>query len=255
MRSTRSATRRCRHAAECWRSWPASWSSSRHRSRAHPAPAAGIRTPSAAVGYPHGRGRPAVGLPALPGLEPGRHGPAQPDGRRSRRVARQEPGRDDVGVRRRHRRAARLPRQARLPAGLDRPDLRRRREGAGRDGADGAHGARARSEPAKTGTRRRHEATVRGDRDDQGHARRLLPEPVRHVAVGRGEVERGPGERRGAAGTPRLPDYRQQPVRHLRRLDDRRVLGQPGRRRVRAEHGRLPGAQRRVLHRRRGDLA
>ena len=46
-------------------------------------------------------------------------------------------------------------------------------------------------------------------------------------------------------GTPGCPATGQQPVRHLRRLDDRRVLGQPGRRRVRAEHRRLPGAGRR----------
>ena len=104
-----------------------------------------------------GRGRPVVGLPALPGLEPGGHGSAQPDGRRSRRVARQEPGRDDVGVRRRHRRAARLPRQARLPAGLDRPDVGRRREGAGRDGRHVARGE-ARDAPGEDGKRRARRA-------------------------------------------------------------------------------------------------
>ena len=108
---------------------------------------------------------------------------------------------------------------------------------------------------AKLGRGRRHEATVRGERDDQDHAGRLLPEPLRHLAVGRSQVERCPGECQRAAGIPRLPGHRQQPVRHLRRLADRRLLGQARGRRLRAEHGRLPGAQRRVLHRRRGDLA
>ena len=91
-------------------------------------------------------------------------------------------------------------------------------------------------------------------RDAQDHARRLLPELVRNVALGRGQVERGSGERRGAAGNPGLPGDRQQPLRRLRRLDDRRLLGQPGRRRVRAEHCRLPGAGRHLLHRRREHL-
>ena len=194
-----------------------------------------------------------MGLPALPGLRPGRHEPAQPAGRRSRRVARQEQGRDDVGVRRRHRRAARLPRQARLPPGLDRADLRRRRESAARDGAADAHGARR--DPSRRSSAGASPRSDRSrDRDDQDHAGRLLPEPLRHLAVGRGQVERGPGECQRAAGKPRLPGHRQQPVRHLRRLADRRLLGQPGGRRLRAEHGRLPGAQRHVLHRRRGDL-
>ena len=59
-------------------------------------------------------------------------------------------GRDDVGVRRRHRRAARLPRQARLPAGLDRADLRRRRESAGRDDASGCAWSTPRSAPRRS---------------------------------------------------------------------------------------------------------
>ena len=70
----------------------------------------------------------------------------------------------------------------------------------------------------------------RRGRDAQDHARRLLPELVRHLAVGRGQVERGPGQRLRAARNPRLPDHRQQPLRRLRRLEDGRVLGEPGRR-------------------------
>ena len=179
--------------------------------RASGAGGTAVSTPSAVRRVSDGRGRPVVGLPALPGLEPGGHGPAQPDGRRSRRVARQEPGRDDVGVRRRHRRAARLPRQARLPAGLDRPDVGRRRQGAGRDGRDRADGARGDARREDRPCRRRP-ASARSarprDGDAQGHARRLLPELVRHVALGRGEVERRAGERRGAARHPRLPGDR-----------------------------------------------
>ena len=66
--------------------------------------------------------------------------------------------------------------------------------------------AGARRDPSREARQgRRHEATVRGDREDQDHPRRLLPEPLRDVAVGRGQVERGPGERAVPPGSPGCP--------------------------------------------------
>ena len=76
--------------------------------------------------------------------------------------------------------------------GDDRANVARRGEGAGRDGGHVAQGD-ARAPPGEEqDARRRPEGGGRG-RDAQDHARRLLPELLWHLAVGRGQVERGPG--------------------------------------------------------------
>ena len=237
-----------------WLSWPASSSSSQARPRAHPAPAAQLsarRPPRPGIRWPR---------PTSRGPTSASWSRARPTWIGSTRWASISASRS---TRTRTGRCGRTPSSpppsaTTSPGSASGPARSCRRRSTQRRRRPRWRPRRARR-CARSAWRRRktHAGAPAGGgrgRDAQDHARRLLPELVRHLAVGRGEVERGPGERLGAARQPRLPDDRQQPLRRVRRLDDGRLLGQPGRRRVRAEHGRLPGAGRHLLHRRREHL-
>ena len=88
-----------------------------------------------------------------------------------------------------------------------------------------------------------HREALRRDGDPQGHPRRLLHELCRYVAERRGEVLGGDRRVHGTPTTGELHGL--EPEREPTRA------GEPGRRRVRLRHGRVPGDVRADLHRRR----